>query len=192
MLARCTPRRCFLMTELRPGTPLPVTLTVFEQPDLRMSPAIGVSPQAVVATLEKVFTRAAASPPRHRPPTADPRLRDPRLHSIEEQKLAHEEDLREAPEELAAEAGAVSIRRLSADYWYTVPGSKQVLLVKPLDAGRRHPARAARVLRQHRRGVVLRTAGCTVGGVRRSLSRPGPSAVSAWRPRRRRGAARCG
>ncbi|MFJ2503258.1 hypothetical protein [Microbacterium sp. NPDC087592] len=119
----------FLMTELRPGTPLPVTLTVFEQPDLRMSPAIGVSPQAVVATLEKVFTELQ----RPHLDTAH-RLQIPgsailRLHSIEEQKLAHEEDLREAPEELAAEAGAVSIRRLSADYWYTVPGSKQVLLV---------------------------------------------------------------
>ncbi|PRA82277.1 hypothetical protein [Microbacterium sp. MYb66] len=120
----------FLMTELRPGTALPVTLTVFEQPDLRMSPAIGVSPQAVAATLERVFTVLE----RPHLDTAQ-RLQIPgsailRLHSVEEQRMpVTDEELRAAPPELAAEAADARFRRLSADYWYTVPGTKQVLLV---------------------------------------------------------------
>lgn len=120
----------FVMTELTPGTPLPVTLTVFEQPDLRMSPAIGESPEAVIATLERVFAELERP---HLETAA--RLEIPgaailRLHTVEVQDLQVDgEELAAAPEELATEVRAAKIRRLSADYWYTVPGTKQILLV---------------------------------------------------------------
>lgn len=44
-------RAIMFATEIAHGTPLPVTLLVFEPADLRMSPAIGTTPQAVLGVM---------------------------------------------------------------------------------------------------------------------------------------------
>ncbi|HEX5858850.1 MAG TPA: hypothetical protein VFY91_12150, partial [Microbacterium sp.] len=46
----------FLATEIQPGLPMPITLTVFAPSALRMSPTIGVDPDAVMATFRKGLT----------------------------------------------------------------------------------------------------------------------------------------
>ncbi|MDR2996814.1 MAG: hypothetical protein LBU78_01710, partial [Microbacterium sp.] len=44
-------RAIMFATEIAVGTPLPVTLLVFEPADLRMSPAIGTAPQKVLQVM---------------------------------------------------------------------------------------------------------------------------------------------
>ena len=104
----------FIATEIRPGLPMPVTLTIYSPPDLRMSPALGTAPDEVIDVLQKSF--AESGQPHHE--TARRLSIDGseilRLHHVDHQML---------PEQ--PEAHAVT---LTADYWYTVPASKQVMV----------------------------------------------------------------
>ncbi|QMU97102.1 hypothetical protein FVO59_07575 [Microbacterium esteraromaticum] len=113
--ARGDLRAIMFSTEIALGTPLPVTLLVFEPADLRMSPAIGTAPQAVLAVmaegLRELDPIAHASMVEVRGPGA-PALRTHRVEPV------------------ADGSEADGSTRLSADYWIPVPGTKQMLLVR--------------------------------------------------------------
>lgn len=107
----------FLCLEIAPGVAVPASLSVHLPEAMRMSPAVGTDPERVIAVLEESF-RALGSPGID---TAE-RLSVPgssvlRVHRIEERLV--EEDARTAVQ-----------RTLRADYWYAVPGTKQVALAE--------------------------------------------------------------
>ncbi len=103
-------------TELTPGTPMPVTLTVYVPERLRMSPAVGTDPATVLTTfvdgLEVLDPDAHASL-QEAPYDGGTGVR---THRLTDQ--VHEESDR-----------SVTIRRLSVDYWLPVPGTKRLALV---------------------------------------------------------------
>lgn len=104
----------FVASEVKPGVPLAVSLSVFD-PQLRMSPTIGVDPADVRAMLRESLTALEVEGVADVVELEVQNSAILRLHRIEIEK----------PDEEAQ----VSIRRLVADYWYTVPGTKNVLLV---------------------------------------------------------------
>lgn len=106
-------------TELLPGTPLPVTLSVFTPTTLRMSPAIGTEPDKVLAVLAEGLRQSEpeqAATIEHRPGAGRPALRTHRVEPVEPDELLPPET-----------RGAL---RLVADYWVPVPDSKQVAMVR--------------------------------------------------------------
>lgn len=108
-------RAIMFSTEIALGAPLPVTLLVFEPTDLRMSPAIGAAPEAVLAVmaegLKELDPAAHASMAEARGPGV-PALRTHRTESV------------------ADGSEADGTLRLIADYWIPVPGTKQMLLAR--------------------------------------------------------------
>jgi hypothetical protein len=109
-------RLMLFQTDFGPGEPMSATLTLYERDDLRMSPALGTSPDAVL----EVFERAL---PQLDPERAATAVRRPggdaevvRVHAVEET--------------VAQDQGVdVVQRRLVAQYWYPQPGSKKLLLL---------------------------------------------------------------
>lgn len=104
----------FIATEITPGLPMPVTLTVYAPPQMRMSPAVGTAAETVIAVLEESFTRTSMAhleTARRSSITGSEILR---LHHVDDHELPEQPDLH--------------TRTLTADYWYTVPGSKQVVV----------------------------------------------------------------
>ncbi|MFJ6679769.1 hypothetical protein ACIQLK_11715 [Microbacterium sp. NPDC091382] len=108
-------RALMLAHEITPGTPLPVTLLVFEPSDLRMSPAVGTEPSKVLGVLTEALARL--DPEAHATLTqvSGPGVPALRTHRVEE--VGRDEDLS-------------GTRRLSADYWVPVPETKGVLVVR--------------------------------------------------------------
>lgn len=106
----------FVCTQLRPGIPMPINLTVFERPDLHMSPAVGTSPDVVMDLLEQAFALLEMDDLDTATRVEGAGFLALRIHRIQ----VDEVDM----------AGEVYFdRSLVADYWYTVPGTKNVLLV---------------------------------------------------------------
>lgn len=112
----------FIGTEIRPGLPMSANLTVFPHSGVRMSPAIGSDPAAVMDVFEQSL-RA---------------IGDVDMNTAERLTIAGSEILRthrledsDVPNELQPEGveGNRSVRRLVVDYWYTVPETKDLLLV---------------------------------------------------------------
>ena len=108
----------FVGTEIRPGLPMSANLTVFPHPGIRMSPAIGTDAPAVIEVFEKSL-RA---------------LGDVDMDTVSRLSIEGSEILRThriemtAVEELGPDAAGTEaapvVRRLVADYWYTVPDTK--------------------------------------------------------------------
>ncbi|MFY9713174.1 MAG: hypothetical protein WAK00_06845, partial [Microbacterium sp.] len=102
-------------TEIAPGTPLPVTLLVFEPADLRMSPAIGTAPQTVLKVmaegLKETDPAAFASMAEVRGPGV-PVLRTHRVELVDDGGQSD------------------GVMRLIADYWIPVPDTKRMLMVR--------------------------------------------------------------
>lgn len=117
----------FLCIEAAPGVALPASLTVHAPERLRMTPAIGTSADAVLGVLAKGLATSAsdaASPAADADADADlelaRRLDGPRASMLRTERQY---------EELVEEDGiAVTAVRLEVDYWFAVPGSKQVVL----------------------------------------------------------------
>ncbi len=107
-------RAMFIATEVVPGLPMPVTLTVYSPPRMHMSPAVGTSPETVMAVLKKSFAATGMAHLGTARESSIPGSRILRLHHVDDH------DLPEQPE--------LHTRTLTADYWYTVPGSKQVVV----------------------------------------------------------------
>ncbi|KRC59417.1 hypothetical protein ASE14_15315 [Agromyces sp. Root81] len=105
----------FLCIEAAPGVALPASLTVHAPERLRMTPAVGTSADAVLGVLGQGLassTSAGADTAR--------RLDGPRASVLRTERQF---------EELVEEDGiSVTAVRLEADYWFAVPGSKQVVL----------------------------------------------------------------
>lgn len=104
-----------LQTELSPGTPMSASLTLFADDRLRMSPSIGTDSSTVLEVLERSLTlmdpALAETATRRRSADGDVL----RVHTVEE-TVAEEQGER------------FTERRLVAQYFYPVPGSKQLLL----------------------------------------------------------------
>ncbi len=109
-------RLMLLQTELGPGDPMSAALTLYDDDRVRMSPAIGTSPDRVLGVLEE-------SLPTISPDLAATAVRRPfeggeavRVHRIDE--TTEVEDGQEFTQ-----------RRLVAQYWYPQPDSKRLALV---------------------------------------------------------------
>lgn len=105
----------FLATEIRPGLPMPITLTVFAPTALRISPSIGTDPAAVMDAFRKSLAMRET----------------PDVETAEESAIAGSSILRlhRVIEQPLEDAEGFEAHTLSADYWYTVPGSKHMVLV---------------------------------------------------------------
>ncbi|MCW3492810.1 hypothetical protein [Microbacterium sp. SSM24] len=105
----------FLCIEIVPDVATPASLTVHAPEGMRMSPAIGTSADAVLGVLAESF-RVLAVPGVE---TAQ-RLDGPRASILRLDRL-HTETVEED--------GVTAVAtRLEAEYWFAVPGSKQVVL----------------------------------------------------------------
>lgn len=105
----------FVCLELAPEVRLPVSLTVHAPSGMRMTPAIGTSPQAVLATLQASFAELAVEGI----DTAT-RLNGPRASTLRIERVR---------EELVEENGeSAVVTSLEVEYWFAVPGSKNVVL----------------------------------------------------------------
>ena len=105
----------FVVTEVG-GAPMFATLTVRPVDDVRLSPAIGEAPAEIIRVLSESFEaleREGIDTARVIDMDASQALR---LHRIRE-------------EEYEEQGQTFTSRALSADYWYTVPGTKELLLV---------------------------------------------------------------
>ncbi len=108
-------RLLLLQTELAPGDPMSATLTLYDDDRMRMSPAIGTSPDRVLRVLEESLPTIAPD----LAPTAVRRAftggEVVRIHRIDE--TVEIENGQEFTQ-----------RRLVAQYWYPQPDSKHLLL----------------------------------------------------------------
>ncbi|MFF2632517.1 hypothetical protein ACFVR6_06525 [Microbacterium sp. NPDC058021] len=103
-----------IQTELGPGEPMSATLTVFEHERMRMSPALGTGDDAVLAVFEKSLPMmdAAGASTAVRRRCLDSEV--VRVHRVEETVEIEDGE-------------RFTQRRLVAQYWYPVPGSKRLL-----------------------------------------------------------------
>jgi len=108
-------RALMLAHEITPGTPLPVTLLVFEPSDLRMSPAIGTEPRTVLGVLREALARLDPDARDSLVEVDGPGVPALRTHRVDD--VPEDDDLH-------------GTRRLSADYWVPVPETKQLLVVR--------------------------------------------------------------
>lgn len=108
-------RLMLLQTELAPGEPMSATLTLYDDDRVRMSPAIGTSPDRVLAVLKESLPTIAPdlAPTAVRRPFTDGEV--VRVHRVDEV--------------IEVEAGQeFTQRRLVAQYWYPRPDSKHLVL----------------------------------------------------------------
>lgn len=105
----------FLCIEVAPGIATPASLTVHAPEGMRMSPAIGTSADAVLGVLRESFEVLAV------PGIGTARRLDGPRASILRLDRLHEETVEEDGETAVA-------TRLEVEYWFAVPGSKQVVL----------------------------------------------------------------
>lgn len=98
-----------LAHQITAGTPLPVSLSIFE-PRFDMSPAIGNDARNVLAVLERGLRASTAESARE----------------VHRRPFSQGETLRTEAPPTSETDGA---EHLSVDYWYPVPDSKSVVLV---------------------------------------------------------------
>jgi len=119
----------FLMTALT-GVPMPVALTVISRSDLRMAPAFGTAPQKVIEILHESFRQLSRPGVEDAVVLSIPEAEVLRLHTTTEVDVEFSEEERAAADPtVLAEVDQLRNRALTAEYWYTVPGTKNVLLV---------------------------------------------------------------
>jgi hypothetical protein len=105
----------FLCLEIVPDLPTPAALTVHAPSGMRLSPAVGTSSDAVLGALLRSFETLEIDGIE----TAT-RLDGPRASMLR---------LERSYDETVVEADVtVTATRFEADYWFAVPGSKQVVL----------------------------------------------------------------
>ncbi|MFJ6651598.1 hypothetical protein ACIQLJ_02240 [Microbacterium sp. NPDC091313] len=112
----------FACLEIAPEIRVPASVTVHAPTGMRMTPAVGTSADAVLATLRASFAELSVDGI----DTAT-RLDGPRASMLRLERLS---------EEVVEEGGeTATVTRLEVEYWFAVPGSKQVVLalfVSPL------------------------------------------------------------
>ncbi|MEO8094897.1 MAG: hypothetical protein ABI632_08190 [Pseudolysinimonas sp.] len=105
----------FLATEITPGTPMPVMLTIYSPRDLRMTPAIGSDPEVVATMLRTGLERLGVEG-----------VETAVSMGIDGSAILR--IVREQVEPVHPDVPDQQLTNLVADYWYTVPGTKQVVL----------------------------------------------------------------
>ena len=105
----------FISTEIAPGTPMPVMLTIYSPQNLRMTPAIGTGKEAVGAMLKRGLTQLAIEG-----------VEEATSLSIEDSEILR--IVREQVDPIHPDAPNQELTSLIVDYWYSVPGSKHVVL----------------------------------------------------------------
>lgn len=105
----------FLCLELVPGLATPASLTIHAPAGMRLTPAVGASAKAVLATLHESFRLLDVDGIDTAKKLDGPRASVLRLERIREERI--EED-----------GEWVTSTSLETDYWFAVPGSKQVVL----------------------------------------------------------------
>ena len=108
-------RAIMFSTEIATGTPLPVTLLVFEPAKLRMSPAVGTAPQAVLKVMAEGLKQLDPEAHASMVEVRGPGVSALRTHRVELVEDGSEEN---------------GILRLIADYWIPIPETKRLLMVR--------------------------------------------------------------
>lgn len=130
-------RAMYLASELAPGVPLPMALTVFEPSDLRIASAVGQGPEAVAAALKAALVEIEVEGIQVAAELDCRAFRAIRTTRVDTENwsptvLDGGEERDRYPfaysAEAAAESRQVTQRRLRVQYWCTVPDSKQVVL----------------------------------------------------------------
>jgi len=104
-----------IASEIAPGTPMPVMITIYSPRELRMTPAIGTSTQAVSTILKRGLTELGIE--------GIDGATELAIEGSAILRIVREQDVELHPDVPEQKMGS-----LIADYWYTVPGSKQVVL----------------------------------------------------------------
>ena len=97
------------------GTPMPVMLTIYSPTELRMTPAVGTDAGAVSSLLQRGLTELGVEG----------------VETATQLSIAGSDILRivrTQDVEVHPDTPGQQLSSLVADYWYTVPGSKQVVL----------------------------------------------------------------
>lgn len=108
-------QRVFLCHEIS-GLPVPVAITIHTPNGLRMTPTVGTRPDAVITTLLESFTELELEG-----------IEDATRLEVEGSailRVVH----RLVDVATADDGQELTFRRLRADYWYAVPGTKQIVL----------------------------------------------------------------
>ena len=106
----------FVCREIAPGVATPVVMTVYTPAELRMSPVVGTSPEAVMAAYKQARTQVYGESPEAWADLAIPGAQI--LRTVKAGDVA-----------LHPQAPDATIPNLQVDYWYTTPESKQIVLV---------------------------------------------------------------
>jgi len=104
----------FLCQEIAPGVATPIAVSVFAPPDVRMSPVVGTSPEAVIAGFLDAMEVIEGAPQWKRLACADG-------WAARRWRVA----TRAALPVLAEQ----SFPTFAAEYWRTVPGTKRLMLI---------------------------------------------------------------
>lgn len=105
----------FLCLELSPGVATPASLTIHAPSGMRMSPAVGTDADAVLEVLRRSFVELGYPGVETATRLDGPRARMLRIERLYEEEVAEDDRIATAT-------------RLEVQYWYAVPGSKQVVL----------------------------------------------------------------
>lgn len=109
-------RAVFMCRRLTAKTPMPVVMTVFSAPRLRVAPSIGTSPEAVIAALRRGLEEIGEAGIDEAVEIELPEIRALRVFHFEEKAVV--EGLPD-----------ITQRQLLADYWFTKPGTKDLVWV---------------------------------------------------------------
>ena len=106
----------FLCSEIAPGVPMPVVMTVYAPETLRMTPAEGTSPEAVMEAFRAGRRQLYDET-------------DDDWGTLEIPEALVLRTARAGDVALHPEAPDATVPNLEAQYWYTTPGSKTMVLV---------------------------------------------------------------
>lgn len=116
----------FICEEIAEGVPFPATITVYE-PDLRMSPAVGTSPEAVIGTLRKALAEMGVEGVDEAVEIDLEEAKALRITRHQVTSMPHDLD-EAATAGVGAGTDVIDHPTLAVDYWYTRPGTKRFVV----------------------------------------------------------------
>lgn len=106
----------FICRQLTPKVPMSAVMTVFSPSELRIAPAVGTSPEAVIDMLRRALERKGEPGIEDAVELELPDSRALRMHRVDRRPVAEQ-------------APSIKQSFLIVDYWVARPGTKEVLLV---------------------------------------------------------------